>query len=273
MDKFCVIGNPIEHSLSPKIFKYIFEKLNFNALYDIKALSNENDFVDFMKIQKKENNYSGMNITLPYKELAYQVVDSIHHTCKDINSINCVKIINNQLIGYNTDQYGLLMLIKKNKINLENKNIIVLGNGGIARTSIKTLLDNFKNTIYVLGRDSGKINKLIDSFNQHLYKDRIQRHKEILSTKYIVFNCLSLNIDETSINNMLSYIPISNIELMVDLNYLETVFNKKLIENNCRVIMGMDMLLYQALESLDIWFDDSCSHKIAYDKLKEHIIN
>ena len=273
MNKFCVIGSPVNHSLSPKIFSYIFKKLNFEASYDAQEILDHNDFADFLAIQKKENNYTGINITLPFKEEAFKIVDLVHPTAKDISAINCLKVHNNQLIGYNTDQHGLLMLIKKNKINLKNKNIIVLGNGGIARTAIKTLLDNFKNTIYILGRDSFKVNKLIDSFDANLYKGRIQRHKEIMSKKYIVFNCISLNIDETSANNILSYIPISNIELMIDLNYVITTFNKRLINNGCNVILGIDMLLYQALQSLDIWYAGNHSQGIIYDELKEHVMH
>lgn len=272
MDKFCIIGNPLNHSLSPKIFHYIFNKLNIDAIYTKVALT-ENNFNDFIKEQRKNNIYKGINVTIPYKERVYKALDEIDNSCNDIQSINCIKNINNRLIGYNTDQYGLLMLIKKNQLVLESKNIIILGNGGIARTTIKTLLDNFTNNIYVWGRNSTKVKNLINSFDEQLYRGRILKLEDISNKKYTIINCISLNIDETSVNNILSYIPITNIELMIDLNYIETVFNKQLIKNGCNVIFGIDMLLYQALQALDIWYEKNYSQNIIFKELKKHIMH
>ena len=86
MKKCYVVGNPISHSLSPKVFNYLFEQNNINACYSKFNAKNENEFLEF--IEKKD--FYGLNITLPYKKNAYDIVIDSNNSLT-INSINCIK--------------------------------------------------------------------------------------------------------------------------------------------------------------------------------------
>ena len=108
MKKCYVIGNPIKHSLSPIIFNYLFKKNNINAKYSKYNPKNETDFFKFIK----NENFYGLNITIPYKQKAYKIIDNKDGHA-DIKSINCIKKNKESLTGYNTDEYGFLKTIDK----------------------------------------------------------------------------------------------------------------------------------------------------------------
>jgi len=266
MKKFCVIGNPIHHSLSPTIFRYIFNLFNINAVYDFKLIKNKESFVNF--IRSRGCLYSGINITSPYKELAYSVVDIIHDSAKINKSVNCIKISNSKLVGHNTDEYGFMEMIKMNNISLNYKNIIILGYGGVAKTIVTALSHFFKCNIFILGRDDTKINYFIHSFNKsiNIFKPSISKDD------FVVINCLPLMIDKKNLAFILKSIEQEKINFYIDINYKETDLYKSVSEKY-RSIIGLDMLIFQAIKSYNIWFEREHNDKIDYNQLKEVLIN
>ena len=83
---------------------------------------------------------------------------------------------------------------------------------------------------------------------------------------------MPLNIDEKSTDNILSYIPSSNIELVIDLNYIDSKLTQKFKLLNYNICSGYEMLLFQAIKSFEIWFKNK-PNKIEYNAIKKHIIN
>ena len=263
-----LIGKNIQYSLSPKIFNYIFKELKLDVSYQLKEFNDQNACKSFLSNERTNNRLLGFNVTIPYKEFIYTMIDKIKGNVNIIKSINCVKNDNAKYIGYNTDEYGFLKMIKNNNINLKNKNILILGYGGVAKTVAYSLLSQNVKNIYIWGRDDQKTKNFIFQNN-----NKIIVHKKTIHNNYIVINCTPININEDSINNILGYIPISNIELMLDLNYIQTLFMKKLVDSKCNLITGIDMLIYQALKTVDILFDHKYSNQINYENLKTSILN
>ena len=124
MRKFCLIGNPVSHSLSPTIFKYLFNSLNINAAYDSILLNTDAAFINFIK--NNTDSYAGFNITSPYKNVALNAVDHQDHLAKELGAVNCINIDHSQLWGYNTDHHGFNSMIALNNIQLNNKKAVVL---------------------------------------------------------------------------------------------------------------------------------------------------
>ena len=135
MKNFIVIGNPIDQSLSPDLHNWIFKKLKINAFYN-KILCNEIDIIS----QIKNDKINGINVTLPFKETIINFVDEINLRVKSIGSVNCIVKNKNKLIGYNTDWYGFSKLINNNKVDIQNKEVIVIGAGGVSRAVIFSLI-------------------------------------------------------------------------------------------------------------------------------------
>ena len=111
-------------------------------------------------INNRNEKLIGFNLTLPFKELIYDYIDNIHTSAQLVRSINCIKIDNSKLFGYNTDKFGFKKLIDINKIDFAHRNILVLGNGGSARTILHHLIENYDNDIFVWGRNNKKVDDL-----------------------------------------------------------------------------------------------------------------
>ena len=116
MKHFAVIGNPVDHSLSPAMHQWIFDSLGIDAEYNkIKVEENE-----LPKIIKKMNNggLDGINITIPHKETVITYIDKINPRAKSIGAVNCIMKSDSGIIGNNTDWYGFSMLLKNNRVDI-----------------------------------------------------------------------------------------------------------------------------------------------------------
>ena len=104
MKKYLVVGNPIEHSLSPYIHNYWFSKNKINASYEKRLIQTEN-IPEIMSLLR-DGNLNGINITVPYKKDFVQLVDSLSLEAKETNSVNTIYSVEGKLIGHNTDIAG-----------------------------------------------------------------------------------------------------------------------------------------------------------------------
>jgi len=273
LKKFCVLGNPIKHSKSPDIFKYFFNDLNIKAQYEACFINNNASFKEF--ILQTKNVYSGYNVTAPFKDFAFNMMDEVHSSASSLESINCINIVDNKLVGYNTDYYGFEMLLKcLNSINLTNKHFLVLGNGSTARTVSLALYNLFNKTIYLFGRNINNVNNFIELMNQRItFSNAIVPYKANSKAEYILINCLPINITDKDVNFIFNNILLENIEFLIDVNYVDNNLSNSLKDKNIQIVKGYDMLLFQALKNLDIWFDKKYSTKIDINKLRNNIFN
>ena len=256
MKQFYVIGNPIKHSLSPKIFNYLFDHFKMTARYDTKLIKDQNEFCDFLT--QSENNVSGYNITSPYKEVAFKIVDKIDDSAKKNKSVNCIKVEKEKLIGYNTDEYGFSKMISNNNILLNKKSILILGYGKAAETVVYYLTQNIRSNVYIHGRNKNKIQNFIKKFQNK----NIRILDSNCNKMDIIINCLSTKIHSKNLGSLLSYLPISKTDIFIDLNYVKINLKNILIN---KYVSGKDMLVYQALKSFDLWFDTKL--KINYPEI------
>ena len=124
MKQFAVIGNPINQSLSPVLHKTIFNQMSINAFYDSLLIppGEISLFVNDCKLD-------GYNVTIPNKQVIIPLLPNLSEAAKIIGAVNCVKGSK----GYNTDWIGFIKALKRNKVDLCNKNCLILGAGGVAR--------------------------------------------------------------------------------------------------------------------------------------------
>lgn len=158
MKKFAIIGNPIQHSLSPIMHQWIFNTLNIKAQY-IKINISESEI---SQICNNLNNGSlnGINITIPFKEKMIAYIDEVNPRAQEIGSVNCILSSNCRLIGNNTDWYGFSMILKKNNISLQNRQIIVLGAGGSSKAILYALKQNGAKKILLFNRSNSRFKKI-----------------------------------------------------------------------------------------------------------------
>jgi len=137
MKKYLVIGNPIEHSLSPKLHNYWIKKNNIDAFYD-KKLLNEKDIEDVIfKVKKGEIN--GINVTVPFKKLVIPFLDELSLEANKSQSVNTIYKENDKIIGHNTDVGGFELGLRHFKYDVKDKKIFILGAGGVVSSIILAL--------------------------------------------------------------------------------------------------------------------------------------
>jgi len=136
-----VIGNPVAHSLSPAIHNAAFEFLNLDFIYVACPVEDVKGAIEGMRAIK---NFRGMSVTIPHKTEVMKYVDEIAEVDRNIGSINTVIHEQDKLIGLGTDGSGALKAFVDNGVELDGKNIVMLGAGGAARAISFTLAQNTK---------------------------------------------------------------------------------------------------------------------------------
>ena len=137
MKKYLVIGNPIEHSLSPELHNYWLKNNNIEAIYEKKKISE--DDLGKLILQIKEKKIDGVNITIPFKKKIISYIDELTLEAESTQSVNTIYLKNDKLIGHNTDIDGFKMSVEKSKFNLTNKKVLILGAGGVVPSIIFAL--------------------------------------------------------------------------------------------------------------------------------------
>ena len=136
--KFGIIGNPIEHSLSPTLHNYWFKKYKIDANYSIINVGEDDLSKVVEKIRKK--NLSGINITLPYKQKIVPFLDILINDAEITSSVNTLYLDDKEnIIGENTDVFGLQAAYLKELENASNKRALVIGAGGVSPSVILSL--------------------------------------------------------------------------------------------------------------------------------------
>lgn len=269
MNKFNVIGFPLSHSKSPLLFNFIFKILKINAKYESKEISNVNDLYSFIN-KCKQDGTIGCNITMPYKEKIISLLDHQDNIARLSKSINCIKIHNNKISGFNNDYYGFKKLLLNSKTSINNSKNIILGSGGSARTVILYLINNNANSISILSRNKKTSLRIINdlkSLNKHI-KINLFCNKSNYEN-FNLINCTPLGIDNNAEKNILSKLKLINFNIIIDINYKygKDFFNL----SHKKIITGEDMFIFQALKSLDIWFESNISDKLDYKIIRELI--
>ncbi len=164
MKKYLVIGNPIEHSLSPELHNYWLKNNNIKATYEKKKLSE--DDLGKLILQIKEKKINGVNITIPFKKKIISYIDELTLEAESTQSVNTIYLKNDKLIGHNTDIDGFKMSIKKSKFDLTDKKILILGAGGVVPSIIFALNKMQASKIIVSNRTKHKAENLKKLFDK-----------------------------------------------------------------------------------------------------------
>ena len=257
MKKFLVIGNPIDHSLSPKLHNYWIKKNKINAIYEKQEL--ENSDLEKLLFQVKEKKIYGINVTVPFKNSIIPFLDELTLGAKATKSVNTIYLENNRVIGHNTDIGGFETSIYKSNINLENKKILILGAGGVVPSIIYALTKMKVSEITLSNRTQEKAENL----KKHFKDIKIIKWGDIIDFDMII-NATTLGLKEKDKIN-LNFPSSCKNKLFYDVIYnpKETIFLKtgKNLGNN--IINGKLMFIYQALLAFDIW------HKLKPDVNEE----
>ena len=246
MKKYLVIGNPIDHSLSPKLQNLWLKENNIDAIYDkIKLEGNEiKNFIQDIKEQK----IAGCNVTVPFKKTVIPFLDRLSPESEQTQSVNTITFENGDLVGHNTDIAGFDTAIRKLNFSVRDKKVLILGAGGVVPSLIFALKNMHVQEITISNRTREKAENLKVLFNNLKILDWGD-----LTDFHMIINATSLGLNNERIN--LDFSSLGNEKLFYDIIYnpQETHFLKMGKHLGCKTENGKTMFVYQALEAFKLW--------------------
>jgi len=247
MKKHLIIGNPISHSLSPRIHNYWFQENNIDGEYD-KILLKENEIEAI--IQKiKTNEIHGMNVTVPYKQTVIPFIETLSENAKITNSVNTIFNQDGKIHGDNTDIYGFEKSLLNKKIELENKEVFIFGAGGVVPSIILALSKLKVKKIYISNRTLKNANLIKEKFD---FIEVVEWGKIIDCDLFINSTSVGLK-DGESLD--LSFDNLKGKKFFYDVIYNppKTNFLLNAEKKGHEIINGRDMFLYQAQKAFNLW--------------------
>jgi shikimate dehydrogenase len=247
MKKFLVIGNPIEHSLSPTLHNYWIKNNGIDAIYEKQKLDKSE--LEQIIIQIKKEKVDGVNVTVPFKKTIIPFLDELSIEAKKTQSVNTLYLKNNKVIGHNTDIIGFETSIEKSKYNVLNKEVLILGAGGVVPSIIFALNKMQASKIKVSNRTKEKAESLKENFkNIELIEwGEVPRFDMII-------NATSIGLKKED-NIKLDFSLISGNKFFYDVIYnpSETNFLKVGKKLGNKTLNGKLMFIYQGLAAFNIW--------------------
>ena len=253
-----VIGDPIEHTLSPIMHNAAFEtlKLDYVFLAFKVEVSKVGDAMDGMRAL----GIHGLNVTMPHKTSVIKYLDELDPTAKTIASVNTILNKDGKLFGFNTDGVGALNALEQNGVAVKGKKILLLGAGGAAKAIAYTLSQE-ANELVILNRTPEPVKELADLLKQKFSK---KISADALTPKTVKANIAQIDviINATSVGMKpnASQTPVAPEWLRPDLAVMDIVYNPletKLAKDakvaGAKVVSGVEMLIYQGAASFEIW--------------------
>ena len=241
MKNFGLLGKNIDYSFSRGYFKDKFETNKLDCTYnnfDLEAIE------DFESLKTTETQLSGLNVTIPYKQVVLPYLDAIDSEAQEIGAVNTIKIENGRLTGYNTDHFGFENSLKPH-LKSHHKRALILGTGGASKAvafALKKLGIHFE---YVSRTPSSCVKYSYES----LAIEGIKNYQ-------IIINCTPLGtFPDLHKCPTIPYEHITSNHLLFDLIYNpeETLFLKHGNTKNATTLNGLEMLRLQAEKSWEIW--------------------
>ncbi len=252
-----VIGDPIEHSLSPAMHNAAFGALKLDSIFlAFKVVPNQ---VENALRGMRSLGIRGLNVTMPHKSAVISYLDEVDETAKFLGSANTILNKNGKLAGFSTDGVGALRTLLKNGIKLSQKKVLLLGGGGAGKAIAYTLSKEVAE-LTVLNRTPEKTGELVTALkkldrkisNDALSENAIQQN---MANTDILINATSIGMHPNSEQTLVKSNWLKPELVVMDIVYnpLETKLAKDARKAGAKVISGLEMLIYQGAASFEIW--------------------
>lgn len=255
-----IIGYPLAYTLSPGMQNDAFMNAGLNWCYVPLRVEDKN-LSDAIK-GLNALGFKGINVTMPYKEIVLEYMDEITPYVKMVNAVNTISLVEEKLIGHNTDGTGFLASIQKDTdFDLKNKTALIIGAGGAAKSVAVSLASACVRRIIILNRTFEKA-QIIEELLKENFKDIEPEVFDFTSNLEKIFSETDIIINTTPVGMLLeaneSPIPveyISSRHFVYDLIYRpkETFLLSQAKKRGAKTLNGISMLVYQGAESFKIW--------------------
>jgi len=247
MKKYLVIGNPIDHSLSPKLHNHWLKANSIDGIYDKKKL--DHNEVKNIISEVRNNIISGINVTVPFKKDVIPYLDQLSEESQATQSVNTIYLKNGKVTGHNTDIFGFGNSLKKIKFEIKNKAVFILGAGGVVPSIIYFLEKAGVSSISISNRTKSRADEL-----KKLFVNLKIIEWGTLPDFDMIINATSIGLNKNDkIDLDFSKIKKGNFFYDVIYNPKETNFLEIGKNLGAQVLNGKMMFVYQAFEAFKLW--------------------
>lgn len=275
MDRYCVIGNPIEHSLSPEIHQAFAAQTGELLAYE-KVQVAPTGFADFLK-DFVDSGGKGLNITVPFKVEAFNCATRLHELAEIANAANTLSIEGENIVGFNTDGLGFIRdITQRHGLHLAGKSVLILGAGGACRGIIEPLLGTNPALVTIANRTLANAQALCGLFSGRRGHDSLScvdlsvLAESNAGTYDLVVNSTSLGLSTDGISLPAS---LAKGSFCYDMSYGDkAVFARWAKQRGAlNSVDGLGMLVEQAAESFNIWRGVMPSTDDIYQSLRKRV--
>ncbi len=277
-----LLGDPVEHTMSPVIHNTLSELLGINDVY-VPFHTREQGLEQAVK-GAYELNILGLNATVPHKNHIMEYLCDIDDGGKAIGAVNTLVRTSGGYKGYNTDMLGLLREVKSYGIVLEGQDVIILGAGGAAKAVAYMCMREKVSHVYIFNRTKSKAEDIANYMNKRFESDTISAgelsdYRKLEQKKYIVFQSTSIGLhpnDDAAVIADEDFYKLVATGIDLVYNPFETSFMKRCREAGAKAYNGLKMLLYQGIIAYELWNNISVDESVAdvvYQKLLKTIRN
>ncbi len=269
---YCIFGKTVSYSLSPVMHNAAFRATKRDAVY----LAFQPDSIEHAVEAMRALKIRGASVTMPFKEEVLRYIDEVDTLAENIASVNTLVNRAGRIAGYNTDGHGALTALKNHIKSLNQSNVLILGNGGSARAIAFTLLMEDVN-ITIAGRDMNRVTPLLEHLKRHkrgiqslLIKDI---SKDFTRKIDIIINTTPVGMSPNTEQMPIGADLINSNHIIFDIVYSPPITSllHAAQEKGCRIIRGIEMLLYQGVKQFEIWTGDKAPVKIMRDNLEKNL--
>jgi len=255
-----VIGNPIEHSLSPIMHNAALKAMGLDQEYSYdKMLLHTSNLKKFI-VSLESGLITGANVTIPFKTTIIPLLTNLSKEAAAIGAVNTICRKGTKLIGSNTDVHGFLNVLHENNVEIEDSHVLIIGAGGAARSVIYGLVSHGASQFKIYNRSKLRTEELVVSINQ--YSDvnvetyQFPSYGGSMDDIDLLVNCTPVGMSGHSVGRS----PLNRTNISKNTTVIDLVYNPartKLIEDagkmGCKIIDGIGMLVHQGALSFESW--------------------
>ncbi len=260
-----VLGERLAHTLSPEIHADLLRQQGIHGIYEKYEMSREE--VSGLFAFMDERGITGLNVTLPYKEILYRMADVLDDAAKKIGAVNTVWRKDGISYGYNTDYIGVTSMFAKASVDLSGKNIVILGSGGASRALIYGFHQKGARTITIAARNESAKQALKTSF-PYIETSTLTD----IPSGDIIINTTPVGMYPKVGASPVNASVISRFQIAADIVYnpLVTEFLRLARENGLQIVTGLMMLVDQAIGAEEIWLEKKLDYHMG-DRIHDEL--
>ena len=254
-----VLGNPVKHSLSPAIHNAAFQHLGLNYVYLAFPVEDVSHAIDGIRAL---GNLRGFSVTIPHKVSVIPHLDTIEPTARHIGAVNTIVKSDSALSGHNTDASGALLALQHAGVELDGKQVVIIGSGGAARAiAFGLALASPAGRLTILGIEEDERRTLARNLREGTALP-IEDHpldantlEPALAQAQVMIHCTPVgmdpHVDQTCVPQRFFHPNLTVMDIVY--NPLDTRLLQEAREAGCPTIRGLEMFLHQAVAQFELW--------------------